>query len=55
MAHLNKNGEIEISRDDEICLREKVNINVDNLMNWIIWGNPNGFTKNNLIQKHDKN
>lgn len=53
MAHLNKNGYIEISRDEEQSLRGKANIRVDNLINWIIWGNPNGFINNKDTKKHD--
>lgn len=53
MAYLNKKGEIELTREDEQSLRGKKNINIDNLMNWIIWGNPQGFN-NNLKNNHDK-
>lgn len=55
MAYLNKEGEIELTREDEKYLREKVNIDVEKLMNWIVWGNTSGFIKNNNFKKNDKN
>lgn len=53
MAHLNKKGEIELTQEDKESLRGRKNIDVDRLMNWIIWGDPKGFTKNIIIKKHD--
>lgn len=46
MAHVNKKGEIELTREDNDSLRLKDNIHVDSLMNWIIWGDPKGFNRN---------
>lgn len=54
MAHINKRGEIELTREDEKSLRLKQNIDVDSLMNWIIWGNPEGFTRNFNLKQNDK-
>ncbi len=51
MSTINKNGEIELTHEEQESLRGRKNLDVDGLMNWIVWGNNKSFYKPSNVKK----